>query len=93
MKAGLNDSPIIVDCSHGNSMRDYRNQRLAFESILEQRLTGERAVKGLMLESYLKEGKQALQENKKPAPDISITDACISWEETESLILNAYERL
>jgi 3-deoxy-7-phosphoheptulonate synthase len=93
LKAGLNDSPIIVDCSHGNSKRDYRNQRLAFESILAQRLAGERAVKGLMLESYLKEGKQPLLENRKPEPDISITDACISWEETESLILDAYERL
>ncbi len=93
LKAGLNNSTIIVDCSHGNSKRDYRNQRLAFESVLAQRLAGERCLKGVMLESYLKEGKQPLQENRKPAPDISITDACISWEETESLILEACERL
>ncbi|MDI9400472.1 MAG: 3-deoxy-7-phosphoheptulonate synthase, partial [Verrucomicrobiota bacterium] len=92
-RAGLASSPVVVDCSHGNSNRDYRNQRLAFESVVAQRLAGERCLKGVMLESYLREGKQPLREGSTPAPDISITDACISWEETESLILSACERL
>ncbi len=84
---------IIVDCSHGNSRRDYTRQHLAFENVLEQRLAGNMALKGMMLESNLKEGQQALTYGKVPACDISITDACIGFEETEKLILSAASQI
>jgi 3-deoxy-7-phosphoheptulonate synthase len=84
---------ILVDCSHGNSHKDYRRQPVVFQSLVQQRLDGEMALLGMMLESHLKEGSQP------PAPfdqlqyGVSITDACIGWDATESLLREACERL
>ncbi len=84
---------ILIDCSHGNSNRDHRRQHLVFEEALRQRMNGEKAIFGVMLESFLKAGKQTLHENQTSDPDISVTDACISFEETEKIILRAHEKL
>ncbi|OQA75099.1 MAG: Phospho-2-dehydro-3-deoxyheptonate aldolase, Phe-sensitive [Lentisphaerae bacterium ADurb.Bin242] len=84
---------ILIDCSHGNSGKDPRRQHLAFEEALRQRLYGEKAIFGMMLESFLKPGKQTLHENQTPDPEISVTDGCISFEETEKLILRARSEL
>jgi len=81
---------ILIDCSHGNSARDCRLQRIAFIEALRQRIHGEKAIFGMMLESFLKPGKQILRENQIPDPELSVTDSCISFEETEELILRAY---
>ncbi len=70
---------VMVDCSHGNSMKDYRKQPIAAASVAEQIAGGSRNVTGVMLESHLVEGAQ-----KKPEVyGQSITDACIGWESTE----------
>ena len=85
---------ILVDCSHGNSRRDHKLQAEAFTSVMEQIYQGNKAIAGLMLESHLLAGKQSLGTN--PASllyGVSITDSCIGWEETESLILEAEELL
>jgi 3-deoxy-7-phosphoheptulonate synthase len=85
---------IMVDCSHGNSRKEPRNQGIVWQDVINQRIDGNDALIGLMLESNLKAG------NQKNTGDISaleygisITDACISWEATEQLLLSAHEHL
>jgi 3-deoxy-7-phosphoheptulonate synthase len=83
---------IIVDCSHGNSNKDHKRQPHVFRTVLEQMRNGSNAVVGLMLESNLLEGRQDL--SAKPLQrGVSITDACISWEDTEKLVYDAAEAL
>ena len=85
---------VMVDCSHGNSWKTHQGQAMAWESVIGQRQGGNPALIGMMLESYLHEGCQAFRGD--PAGlryGVSITDACISWETTERLILAAAETL
>lgn len=89
-KSGLNQS-ILVDCSHGNSRKQPKNQIKAAMDVLEQRCGGNDSVKGIMLESYLKEGRQDISCDM--VPGLSVTDACLGWEDTEELILTAHKML
>lgn len=85
---------IIVDCSHANSEKKFSGQRIVWEDVINQYLNGNKAIKGLMLESNLYEGNQSMAcgpENL--AYGVSVTDECISWETTEALILNAHEQI
>jgi len=74
---------LVIDASHGNSGRDYRRQPLVIHDIAGQVATGERGIVGVMLESFLAEGRQDLTESSRLTYGQSITDACISWETTE----------
>nr|CAX69031.1 3-deoxy-7-phosphoheptulonate synthase [uncultured bacterium] len=92
-KAGLPPG-LIIDCSHANSNKDYRQQGLVFRNVVEQRARGNRNIIGLMLESHLVEGKQPLTSDPSQLRyGVSITDGCIGWEETARLIEQAYEAL
>lgn len=85
---------IMVDCSHGNSWKKYQGQEMAWRSVIEQRIAGNDALVGLMLESHLFEGSQKF--GGDPARlryGVSITDECISWETTERLVMWAADRL
>ncbi len=85
---------LLVDCSHGNSLKDHTRQAAVWRDVLEQRMEGCRAVAGLMLESNLLPGNQTLGDDpSKLKYGISITDACIGWDETEQLLLEAHYRL
>jgi 3-deoxy-7-phosphoheptulonate synthase len=96
---------ILVDCSHKNSGKDYRKQGQVFNHVLIQRIghtdgvhiKPNRAICGIMLESNVEEGKQPFVygETRKEDlnPFVSITDACIGWEETEEIILAAHRQL
>ena len=84
---------IVVDCSHANSHKDYRKQRVVLDDVVSQIVEGEDIIKGVMLESYLDCGNQPIKAGIKPDSRISITDSCISFEETEELVLKTYERL
>ena len=84
---------IIVDCSHANSDKKYEQQRIALEDVMQQIKDGETHIAGVMLESNLKPGNQKIVIGETPDPEISITDACIGWDETEELILSAYKSL
>jgi len=84
---------LVVDCSHGNSGKDLQKQKGAFESIIQQVAEGNHAIAGLMLESHLFEGKQPLTTRSALHYGVSITDPCLGWEETESLIRWADEVL
>ncbi|MDF1661968.1 MAG: 3-deoxy-7-phosphoheptulonate synthase [Planctomycetota bacterium] len=82
---------LMVDCSHGNSNKDYRKQPNVFEGILQQYKAGENTILGVMLESHLNSGKQSLGGSLKYGQ--SITDGCIDWDTTKSLLLKAREAL
>jgi 3-deoxy-7-phosphoheptulonate synthase len=85
---------IIVDCSHGNSNKDHRNQGMAFKEVVSQRADGNASVVGSMLESNINEGSQKLTKNLSDLSyGVSITDACINWDETTELLLWAHEAL
>jgi 3-deoxy-7-phosphoheptulonate synthase len=84
---------ILVDCSHANSLKKHQGQALVWKSIIRQRKAGNEAIIGMMLESYLAEGNQKLADLTSLQPGVSITDACISWETTEDLLLFACDEL
>jgi 3-deoxy-7-phosphoheptulonate synthase len=78
---------LIIDCAHGNSGKDLGRQRFAFEQCLAQIEEGNRAIRGLMLESNLHAGKQPIPEElDQLLYGVSITDPCLSWEETEEMV-------
>jgi 3-deoxy-7-phosphoheptulonate synthase len=82
---------ILVDCSHGNSNKDFAKQALAFQDAIGQRLAGEADIIGCMLESHLNPGKQSVPGDLSALQyGVSITDACIGWEETEELLTWAH---
>lgn len=80
------EARILIDCSHGNCGKDHRRQRMAFESVIEQAAEN-KAIAGFMLESHLFAGKQPLGEDPTLLNyGVSITDPCLGWEETETLL-------
>ncbi|MBJ7224011.1 MULTISPECIES: 3-deoxy-7-phosphoheptulonate synthase [unclassified Brenneria] len=91
--AGLKPS-LMIDCSHGNSNKDYRRQPLVVESAIEQIKAGNRSIIGLMLESHLNEGSQSSEQPRSAMRyGVSVTDACISWESTEALLRSVHQEL
>ena len=84
---------IMVDCSHGNSQKNHKNQSKVLNSILNQIENGEDSIVGVMMESNINEGNQKLTDNQELKYGVSITDACINIEETNLLLLNAYKIL
>jgi len=81
--------PVMVDCSHDNSNKDHTRQGGALRSVLEQVHNGRTEIVGVMIESNLHAGKQSWKAGVEPAYGISITDACIDWDETEQLLAEA----
>ncbi len=81
--------PIMVDCSHGNSNKDYRRQPIVFQELLKQISGGESSILGMMLESNLNEGNQRLVAPDQLKYGVSLTDGCIDWKTTEALLMNA----
>ncbi len=85
---------IMVDCSHENSSKDHTKQRLVVKDILTQKQEGNKSIFGLMLESNLGAGNQKMTENIDDLEyGVSITDACIDWEETEELLRQLHSEL
>jgi len=87
-------STIMVDCSHGNSSKDYQKQPEVLESVVDQMLAGNRSISGVMIESNLEAGNQKIPaEISQLKYGVSITDACIDWATTEKILLEAHRRL
>lgn len=85
---------IIVDCSHANSRKMYQGQPNVFKNVVNQYIGGSDAISGLMLESNLAAGNQKYNGDLSALKyGVSITDECIDWETTESLLLWADEVL
>jgi 3-deoxy-7-phosphoheptulonate synthase len=73
---------LMVDFSHGNSKKDYRNQPPVGESVSAQLAAGQRGIIGVMLESFIEDGRQELTERANLKRGQSITDSCMGWEMT-----------
>jgi len=84
-KANISNG-IMIDCSHANSNKDYRQQRKAFFDVTEQIRQGNKLIAGLMLESFIYEDSQPFDKPQNLKYGVSVTDKCIGWEETEELI-------
>lgn len=85
--AGL-PAAVVVDCSHGNSKKDYSRQPIVAGELSAQISSGQRAIVGVMIESNLVEGRQDWRCDEKGSCVYgqSITDACISVEQTKSVL-------
>jgi 3-deoxy-7-phosphoheptulonate synthase len=74
---------VMIDCSHGNSLKDYRNQPLVAKSVAEQIAAGSKVITSVMIESNLVEGNQKLAKDLTTLTrGQSVTDACIGWDDT-----------
>ncbi|UZE03067.1 3-deoxy-7-phosphoheptulonate synthase [Pseudomonas mediterranea] len=82
---------IMVDCSHANSGKDPSRQPEVFNDVLAQRLQGNRALIGMMIESHLFEGCQPISPSMRYG--VSVTDGCLGWESTERLLRQAHRQL
>ncbi|MBW3116839.1 3-deoxy-7-phosphoheptulonate synthase [Providencia rettgeri] len=92
-KAGLEPS-LMVDCSHGNSNKDYRRQPLVVDSIIEQIINGNESITGIMLESHINEGNQTSEQARDTMKyGVSVTDACINWQTTETVLRKLHQTL
>jgi 3-deoxy-7-phosphoheptulonate synthase len=85
--------PIMIDCSHDNSSKDHRRQGLVAREVLRQFRHGRQSIMGLMLESNLNPGKQTWKQGISLAYGVSITDACLGWDETAALLTELAEAI
>ena len=79
--AGL-PARLMIDTSHGNSEKDYRRQPIVARDIGKQVAQGETGIVGLMMESFLVDGRQDLRDPARLVYGQSVTDACMGWETT-----------
>merc|ERR1712087_630490 len=88
-KAKVNNA-VMIDCSHGNSQKIHANQPIVAESIASQIRYGNKNIVGVMIESFLHSGKQSIPNNLVSINElkygVSVTDSCLSWEETEPVL-------
>jgi 3-deoxy-7-phosphoheptulonate synthase len=92
-KAGLPKN-IVVDCSHGNSNKDPALQRLVVGDCINQIVEGNRSIIGLMVESNLNWGNQAIPDDLTTLKyGVSVTDGCIDWDTTEEIMRSAHQAL
>uniref|UniRef100_A0A3B0LZ99 3-deoxy-7-phosphoheptulonate synthase n=1 Tax=Arsenophonus endosymbiont of Trialeurodes vaporariorum TaxID=235567 RepID=A0A3B0LZ99_9GAMM len=85
---------LMIDCSHGNSQKDFRRQPQVVEFIIEQITNGNRSITGMMLESHINEGSQSSEQlRSKMKYGVSVTDACISLETTEVVLRKLHNKI
>lgn len=75
---------IMVDCSHDNACKQPERQPDIAREVVAQRRAGNAAIKGLMIESFLQQGRQ--DDGEELAYGLSITDPCLGWDDTEALL-------
>ncbi len=81
--------PVMVDCSHDNSEKDHTRQGPACREVLAQIRAGQSGILGLLLESNLEAGRQSWSPGATLRRGVSITDACMGWDETAELLREA----
>lgn len=84
-KAGL-EPQIMIDFSHANSSKQFKKQLEVSTDVAQQIAGGDRAIIGVMIESHLVEGNQSLEGAEPLVYGKSVTDACIGWEDTETVL-------
>ncbi len=77
---------VMIDFSHANSSKQYQRQMVVSDDVSAQVSGGEDAIFGVMIESHLVEGRQDLVDGQASTYGQSITDACISWQDTENVL-------
>ena len=78
---------VMVDCSHANSNKQHEQQEEVWDTVIQQRMAGNTAIIGLMLESNLYAGNQKIpQQLEQLRYGVSVTDACVDWETTERML-------
>ncbi len=89
VQAGL-PPVLMVDCSHANSGKLHSRQEEVWNAVVQQRVRGNHALIGLMVESFLEEGNQPFPNKTGPLRyGVSITDACLNWAATERMLRSA----
>ncbi len=83
-RAGL-PGRLMIDCSHANSGKDHTKQPDVVSEVAQQIAGGSDRIFGVMLESFLLDGNQALGSGKDLTYGLSVTDKCMSWERTQPL--------
>lgn len=84
----------MVDCSHANCGKRCELQAHVLRDVIQQRLDGNRSIVGVMLESNLETGNQAIPEDPADlAYGVSNTDPCLGWDDTEALLRYAAGKL
>jgi 3-deoxy-7-phosphoheptulonate synthase len=83
--AGLREQ-VMIDCSHANSNKSHLRQVDVSREIALQLASGDKRIIGVMLESNLHEGRQDLKPGVPLQPGVSITDACLGWDQTEPVL-------
>lgn len=85
---------IMIDCSHGNCMKDAELEPLVLKNCIDQIVEGNRSIIGMMLESHLEGGSQPLPADLAQLRyGVSITDPCIDWKTTDAILRDARERI
>ena len=85
---------LMVDCSHGNSDKHPELQPLVANDVVQQILEGNTSIIGIMLESHLHQGNQPIPDDLSQLEyGVSITDACIDWQTTQTLLRSMAEQL
>ena len=77
---------VMVDLSHANSSKQYQRQVAVGEDVARQLAAGERRIAGVMIESHINAGRQDHLPGKPLQYGVSITDACLGWEDTVALL-------
>jgi len=77
---------VMIDFSHANSSKQYKKQVEVGANVAAQLATGDERIVGVMVESHIAEGRQDLTPGAKLAYGVSITDACIGWDDTEKVL-------
>lgn len=85
---------IMVDCSHANSNKNHELQPLVLDNIANQIIEGNKSIIGMMIESNIGAGNQKINSDlSKLKYGVSVTDACVDWETTETMMISAAEKI
>ena len=90
---GLKNPACVIDANHSNSGKKHKEQIRIVKEVLSSRQHSDdirKLVKGVMIESYLLEGRQDISDHMTPG--CSITDPCLGWEDTERLLYDIAEK-
>ncbi|MEI8140985.1 MAG: 3-deoxy-7-phosphoheptulonate synthase [bacterium] len=94
MNAGHLRPTLMVDCSHGNSGKNFAAQEKVWNSVLAQRISGNKAIIGMLVESNLCEGSQPIPKDlAELRHGVSVTDECVGWDTTEKMLREASRAL
>jgi 3-deoxy-7-phosphoheptulonate synthase len=80
------ERPVMVDCSHDQTLKNYKQQPAVCREVVRQFARGQRSISGVMIESNLHSGNQKWKQDTELKYGVSLTDGCLGWDETEDLL-------